>query len=70
MLFRSESLGTRVADTIVRHAKRCRADLIVMGTHGRRGMGRLIMGSDAELVARYARVPVLLVHERAARKKK
>jgi nucleotide-binding universal stress UspA family protein len=65
-----ESFGTRVAETIVRQAKRCRADVIVMGTHGRRGINRLVMGSDADLVVRYAGVPVLLVHGRAARKKK
>src|SRR5271156_5882279 len=56
-----ESLGTRVADTIVKQARRSRADLIVMGTHGRRGVNRLVMGSDADLVVRYASVPVLLV---------
>jgi len=57
----AENYGGRVADTIVRQAKRLRADLIVMGTHGRRGMSRALLGSDAELVARYSTVPVLLV---------
>ena len=56
-----ENFGGRVADTIVRHAKRLRADLIVMGTHGRRGVKRALLGSDAELVVRYSPVPVLLV---------
>jgi nucleotide-binding universal stress UspA family protein len=37
------------------------ADLIVLGTHGRRGVGRVVMGSSAEHVLRYATVPVLLV---------
>ena len=37
------------------------ADLIVLGTHGRRGVGRVVMGSSAEQVLRYASVPVLLV---------
>jgi nucleotide-binding universal stress UspA family protein len=32
-----------------------------MGTHGRRGVNRMLMGSDAELVVRNASVPVLLV---------
>jgi nucleotide-binding universal stress UspA family protein len=45
-------------------ARQWRADLIVMGTHGRRGMSRLAMGSDAELVVRSTPVPVLLVRER------
>lgn len=63
-----ESRGLRVSDTIVREARRWHADIIVMGTHGRRGMNRLIMGSDADLVVRYAGVPVLLVHGRVAAK--
>ena len=57
-----ESMGVRVADQITADAKRWRADLIVIGTHGRRGMQRLLMGSDAELVVRNTTVPVLLVH--------
>jgi nucleotide-binding universal stress UspA family protein len=57
-----ESVGARVADAIMWQAKRWRADLIVMGTHGRRGVNRMLMGSDAELVVRNASVPVLLVH--------
>jgi nucleotide-binding universal stress UspA family protein len=56
-----ENFGGRVADAIVAQAKRWRADLIVMGTHGRRGMKRALLGSDAELVLRYSPVPVLLV---------
>jgi len=32
-----------------------------MGTHGRRGMSRLVLGSDAELVVRESQVPVMLV---------
>jgi nucleotide-binding universal stress UspA family protein len=59
--FLVENFGGRVADTIVREAKRLRADLIVMGTHGRRGVNRVLLGSDAELVVRYSPVPVLLV---------
>lgn len=45
----------------MQEAKKQRADLIVQGTHGRRGMTRLVMGSDAEEVVRTAPVPVLLV---------
>jgi nucleotide-binding universal stress UspA family protein len=54
----------RVADAIVADAKRWRADLIVMGTHGRSGFDRLLIGSNAELVARHSPVPVLLVPAR------
>ncbi len=48
---------------ILRVAEEQSADLIVMGTHGRRGLRRLALGSDAELVLRESPVPVLLVHE-------
>src|SRR5690349_15794250 len=57
----AENPGSRISDTIVDEAKRWRADLIVMGTHGRRGVKRMLLGSDAELVIRYSPVPVLLV---------
>lgn len=56
-----ETMGGRVADVIVREARKWKADLIVMGTHGRRGIGRVVLGSDAEAVLREARVPVLLL---------
>jgi nucleotide-binding universal stress UspA family protein len=58
-----ESIGGPAADFIVGQAKQWPADLIVMGTHGRRGIRRLAMGSDAEGVVRSAHVPVLLVHD-------
>lgn len=59
-----------VAGAIVALARKHKADVIVLGTHGRRGLKRMLMGSDAEEVVRQALVPVLLVHEtyRAARK--
>jgi nucleotide-binding universal stress UspA family protein len=56
-----DSRGRVVSDVILEQAKIFRADLIVMGTHGRRGLNRLILGSDAERVLREASVPVLLV---------
>ena len=56
-----ESLGGSVADAIVDQARKRRVDLTVLGTHGRRGLARLVMGSDAETVLRTAPVPVLLV---------
>lgn len=59
-----ETIGGRAADCIVAAAAQWHAELIVMGTHGRRGMSRLAMGSDAELVVRSTPVPVLLVRER------
>lgn len=57
-----ESIGGPAADLILSQAHDWSADLIVMGTHGRRGLRRLALGSDAESVVREARVPVLLVH--------
>jgi nucleotide-binding universal stress UspA family protein len=52
--------GGPVAE-ILRVARETTADLIVMGTHGRTGLGRLLMGSVAEQVVRKAPCPVLTV---------
>lgn len=62
-----EIAGGGAAETIVAQARKWRADIIVLGTHGRRGVSRLVMGSDAEQVARSAPVPVLLVRSKASR---
>jgi nucleotide-binding universal stress UspA family protein len=56
-----ETVGRRPSDIIVEKAAEWGADLIVMGTHGRRGLRRLVMGSDAEGVLRSTTIPVLLV---------
>jgi nucleotide-binding universal stress UspA family protein len=56
-----ERVGGPAAYEIVRQAKKHRCNLIVIGTHGRRGVRRLALGSDAELVVRNSSVPVLLV---------
>ena len=48
--------------TLLRLARAKRADLIVMGTHGRTGLSRVLMGSVAEAVVRRSPVPVLTVH--------
>lgn len=61
-----EALGARVADLIVDQAVAAKCQLIVLGTHGRRGVNRLLMGSDAELVLRQSPVPVLMVKYDAA----
>jgi nucleotide-binding universal stress UspA family protein len=58
-----ESLGQSIAQTILEQARKLRADVVVLGTHGRRGLARVLMGSDAEAVLREASVPVLLVRK-------
>jgi nucleotide-binding universal stress UspA family protein len=73
-----ENVAGRVAEVILDEAKKWHADLIVMGTHGRRGITHAVLGSDAERVVRSSPVPVLLVrapetpakHERAGSSKK
>jgi nucleotide-binding universal stress UspA family protein len=50
---------------IVEAAEAERADMIVVGTHGRSGLGRLLLGSVSEHVIRHAAVPVLVVRPRA-----
>ena len=61
-----ESQGERVSELIARQAKSSGCDLVVLGTHGRRGINRMLLGSDAEQVARIAPVPVMLVRETSA----
>jgi len=57
----SESRGRTIADAILAEARKAKADVLVIGTHGRRGISRILMGSDAEAVLREARIPVLLI---------
>ena len=54
----------RISAVIVEQAAAEGADLIAMGTHGRRGFERLVLGSVAEGVARSATIPVLLLPAR------
>jgi nucleotide-binding universal stress UspA family protein len=51
------------------YVDRLGADLIVMGTHGRRGFAHFLMGSVAEVVLRESRVPVLVVRAPVAEQK-
>lgn len=50
-----------VVEEVLNLADEVKADLIVMGTHGRTGLGRLFMGSTAEQTLRHAKCPVLTV---------
>ncbi len=61
-----ESRDASVARLVVEHAGQWGASVIVLGTQGRRGIERMLMGSDAEQIARHASVPVLLVRRPAA----
>lgn len=55
------NLHKTVAEHVISEAQEWKADLIVIGTHGRRGVRRMILGSGAEGILRMAPVPVLLV---------
>jgi nucleotide-binding universal stress UspA family protein len=59
-----QNLNHEIGMVIVEEAKRWGADLIVVGTHGRRGIQHLVLGSVAERVARAATRPLLLVPSR------
>lgn len=61
-----DGLASRLADCVGEEVQGWHADLVVLGTHGRRGVGRVLLGSGAEQVARNSRVPVLLVRAPAA----
>jgi nucleotide-binding universal stress UspA family protein len=56
-----EQPGQRLGQTVSDAALAWEADLVVVGTHGRRGIDRVLMGSGAEQVIRMAPVPVLVV---------
>jgi nucleotide-binding universal stress UspA family protein len=56
-----EEPGQRLGDLVAKAARAWNADLIVLGTHGRRGLGRLLLGSGAEQIIRLSPVPALVV---------
>jgi len=60
-LLEIETLGHRVAEMIADEAAAWPADLIIIGSHGRRGVSRLLLGSVAEGIARVAPAPVLII---------
>ena len=51
------------SEQIAKQAEASACDLVILGTHGRRGVDRLLLGSDAEQIARIAPVPVMLVRQ-------
>jgi nucleotide-binding universal stress UspA family protein len=56
-----EGLDARLFDFVNDEVDAWHADIVVLGTHGRQGIGRALMGSNAEQIVRHASVPVLLV---------
>jgi len=66
---RARVLSGEPAAEIVRLAREEHCDLLVVGTHGRTGVPRLVLGSVAERVARRSPCPVLVVHERGVPEK-
>jgi len=56
-----QCLGSNVADLIIEAAAAWHADLVVLGTHGRHGVERFVLGSEAEAIVRKSAVPVLIV---------
>ena len=62
-----DAAGTGPGQAIVAEVGTSGCDLVVMGTHGRRGVGRMLLGSDASVVVSASPVPVLLVRRDAAR---
>lgn len=61
-----ESDKKRIAEMIVEAAQQWNADLIVIGTHGRRGFERMVMGSVAENLVRIATTSLFLVRRKPA----
>ncbi|QHE86136.1 universal stress protein [Hydrogenophaga sp. BPS33] len=53
--------GRRLGDAVSDEAAVWQADLVVVGTHGRRGLSRVLLGSGAESVIRLSTVPVLVI---------
>ena len=56
-----ESGAGRLCEEVDEEARLVHADMIVLGSHGRRGLARMRMGSGAEQIVRHAPVPVLVV---------
>jgi nucleotide-binding universal stress UspA family protein len=59
----AERRGTSAAAVILDYVREVEADLVVMGTHGRRGPSHLLLGSTAEEVVRHADCPVLTIRQ-------
>lgn len=69
---RAEAVNTSAepCQSILETAKECGADLIIMGTHGRRGISRLLLGSVAEKIVRLSPIPVMTISGKAEQEAK
>jgi nucleotide-binding universal stress UspA family protein len=56
-----DGAARRLGDVVAEAASQWPADLVVVGTHGRRGISRVLLGSGAEQIIRSAQVPVLVI---------
>ena len=56
-----DRVGQRLGESVADAAGDFGADLVVIGTHGRRGIGRVLLGSGSEQIMRMSPVPVLMV---------
>ncbi|HYS64874.1 MAG TPA: universal stress protein [Paraburkholderia sp.] len=66
-IIETEPAGDDIAHCILRAASDFKADLVVMGTHGRRGFQRLVLGSVAERFLRVAQCAVLMIPAHSAK---
>lgn len=58
-----DQLGSHLAETVAAEAKAWDASLVVVGTHGRKGIGRMLLGSGAEQIIRLSTCPVLVLRD-------
>jgi len=63
-LIEMNRVGDRIPEALAREADDWPADLIVVGTHGRRGLSHMFLGSVAEGIVRVASQPVLLIRSK------
>ena len=69
-LLETNVLNTRIAEVIAKEAKNWPADLIIVGTHGRKGFSHFFLGSVAESIVRVATKPVLLIRGQETKRSK
>lgn len=61
--FNAGILHGHIGEAIVKYARDNRVDLIIMGSHGRSAVGRLLLGSVSNYVVKHAKCPVMIIRE-------